>query len=146
MSKNKPCINGKDWKCKIPPLQGVFKQRSDGLWVLWKWFIQGMKTGLFCFLGLTMNARAMGPGALSLVLNYTPRNIWTQTMESRIIPSILVTLSYKLMLQFPGHSGDQNDRKKPFLEGFLAFAFLKFLSHSPPSASICSFPTLCWKA
>ena len=57
-------------------------------------------------------------------------------MEKRIIPSILVTLRYKLMLQFPGHFGDQNDRKKPFLEGFLAFALLKILSYYPASGSL----------
>ena len=57
-------------------------------------------------------------------------------MESRIIPSILVTLRYKLVLQFPGHFGDQNDRKKSFLEGFLAFSLLKILSYSPASGSI----------
>lgn len=97
-----------------------------------------MEAGLFYFLGLTMPG-PWWPEALSLVLNSTPRNLQTQSMESRIIPSILVTLRYKLVLQFPGHFGDQNDRKKSFLEGFLAFSLLKILSYSPASGSICLF-------
>lgn len=47
------------------------------------------------------------------------------------------------MLQFSGYFGNQNDRDKPFLKGFLAFAFLKFLLPFPPFASICLwFPSL----
>lgn len=70
---------------------------------------------------------------------WIPRK-WPQTTESRtIIPSILVTLTYNLMLQYSGHFGYRNDRNKTLLEGFLAFALLIFLLPPPPSASICTY-------
>lgn len=79
-----------------------------------RWTLQPQRTQLIL---RSENARATGPEALSLVLNSIPINFWTHRGKQNrtIIPSILVTLIHKLMLQLPGHFGDQNDRKKPFL-------------------------------
>ena len=83
-------------------------------------------------------------GAVLGAESHTPKLLHTDHGNHNI-PSILVTLRYKLMLQFSGHSSDQNDKDKPFLKGFLAFSFLKFLLSSPPFASIFFFPDLTLK-